>query len=300
MEKSNELKGISLAILSATIFGTHPTLVYFLRSEGMSILPTIFVGCIICLIIYIAALVINKEINKIKINKQQFFKLIVCSILFYSTLGFLFYSFTLIPSGLASVIHFGYPAIVTVFSVLVGRDKLSKPLIIALICTFLGVLFVSNPSASNINPIGIILAVLSALTYAFYIFMINDDSFKQLNSTVFVFYVSLIGAILLLIAIIIECFNSITINEVVGSYSNLVLIGGLSLGLTQGVGVFSFASAIKYIGGPMGGALAAFEPLTAVIIGVIFFNESMPIENVLGCALILGATIYLSVSQMNQ
>ncbi len=298
MVKNNKLKGILLAILSATIFGTHPTLVFFLRSEEMDIFATIFVGCIICLVIYFLALLFKRELNEIKINRDQLIRLIICAILFYSTLGCLFYSFTLIPSGLASVIHFGYPAIVTVFSVLVGRDKLTKPLIVALISTFIGVMLVSNPSAQGINYIGILLAVISALTYALYIFMINDESFNKLNNTVFVFYVSLIGAVILLVIISFECFISLNIEQVWGSYSNLVLFGALALGITQGIGVFSFATAIKYIGGPMGGALAAFEPLTAVIIGVVLFKEPMPITNVVGCILILGATIYLSVKQI--
>ncbi|MGD1821328.1 MAG: DMT family transporter [Pleomorphochaeta sp.] len=300
MKNTNELKGILLAILSATIFGTHPTLVYFLRSGGMNILPTIFVGCIICLAIYFSVLLFTNNLKNIKVSKKQLQKLIISSILFYSTIGVLFYSFTLIPSGLASVIHFAYPALVTIISVLTKRDKLTKALLIALVSTFVGVLLVSNPSNTNINPIGIILAIISAFLYAGYIFMINDECFTDLNNTIFVFYIALIGAILLLITITFESIFILNINELVGSYSNLVLIGGLALGITQGVGVFSFAKAIKYIGGPMGGALAAFEPLTAVIIGVIFFKEPMPIYCVIGCLLILISTIYLSFSKINE
>lgn len=300
MNKKKELIGILLAILSATIFGTHPSLVYFLRSEGMQILPTLYVGCIQCLLIYLLVLKFTNKLSLLKIKKKQLKKLIFSSILFYSTLGVLFYSFTMIPTGLASILHFAYPALITIFSVLTKRNKLTKVLLISLIFTFIGVLLVSAPSQISVNPLGLSLAILSAFLYAGYIFMINDEEFKEFNNTVFVFYVAFIGSIILLILIFIESTFIYSSSYVWGSYSNLVLIGGLALGITQGIGVFSFAKAIKYIGGPMGGAIAAFEPLTAVIIGIIFFQETMNFTSTIGCLLILSSIIYLSLSKLKE
>jgi drug/metabolite transporter (DMT)-like permease len=294
MRKSNEIKGIILAILAATIFGIHPTLVYFLRSEGMQILPTLFVGSIQCFIIYFIILFVTNNLDSLKITKHQFKKLILCSILFYSTLLVLFISYTKIPSGLATVIHFIYPSLVTIISVITKRDKLTRPLLIVIICTFIGVLLISNPSGSNLNVVGLMLAASSAVIFSSYIYMINDDCFKELNNTTFVFYTSFIGGMLLLLAIIVQCTFISTPSEVFGSYTTLVLTGGLSLGISQAIGVLCFAKAIKYVGGPVGGALAAFEPLTAVLIGVVFFSEVMPYSSVIGCLLILLSIIYLS------
>jgi len=300
LNKKKELIGILLAILSATIFGTHPSLVYFLRSEGMQILPTLYVGCIQCLLIYLLVLKFTNKLSLLKIKKKQLKKLIFSSILFYSTLGVLFYSFTMIPTGLASILHFAYPALITIISVFTKRNKLTKVLLISLIFTFIGVLLVSAPSKISVNPLGISLAILSAFLYAGYIFMINDEEFKEVNNTVFVFYVAFIGSIILIILIFIESTFIYSSEYVWGSYSNLVLIGGLTLGISQGIGVFSFAKAIKYIGGPMGGAIAAFEPLTAVIIGTIFFHEIMNFTSAIGCLLILSSIIYLSLSKLNE
>ena len=296
--KSNEIKGIVAAIFAATIFGTHPTLVYFLRSEEMGILPTLFIGCIQCLLLYFIVLAGTKNIGSIKITQQQFWKIVFSSLLFYSTLWLLFVSFTKIPSGLATVIHFMYPIIVTSISVLTRREKLTKSLIIVIPCTFVGVLLVSNPSNQNFNPLGILLAGLSALVYSSYIFMINDDSFKELNNTAFVFYISLIGGVVLLLGILFQSYVISTPAEVWGSYSSKVFLGALGFGLSQGIGVFFFAIAIKYIGGPIGGALSAFEPLTAVLIGACFFSERMSTYSVLGCVLILASTVYLSYSKI--
>jgi drug/metabolite transporter (DMT)-like permease len=300
MTKSNEIKGIVAAILAATIFGTHPTLVYFLRSEGMGILPTLFTGCIQCLLLYFILLAVTKNLGSIKVNHQQFWKIVLSSLLFYSTLWLLFVSFTKIPSGLATVIHFMYPIIVTSISVLTRREKLTKPLIIVILCTFVGVLLVSNPSNQNFNPVGILLAGLSALVYSSYIYMINDDSFKEINNTTFVFYISFIGGVVLLLGILFQSYVISTPAEVWGTYSSKVLIGALGFGLSQGIGVFLFATAVKYVGGPIGGALSAFEPLTAVLIGVCFFSERMSMFSVFGCVLILTSIVYLSYSKIKK
>lgn len=299
LDRRREIEGILLAVLSATIFGTHPTLVHFLRSGGMGITPTLFTGSIQGLAIYSLVLLVTKKLDTIHITKGQFFRLVLCSILFYSTLWILFFSYTLIPSGLATVLHFAYPILVTIVSVLTRRETLTKVLVITLVCTFFGVLLVSNPSDQGLDPKGIVLAALSAVIFSGYIFMINDPGLKDLNNTTFVFYTSLIGSVFLLAAILTESSFFSSSDVVWGSFSLTVLLGALTLGITQALGVFSFAQAIKFIGGPMGGTLAAFEPFTAVVIGVVFFAETMSPASIIGCLLILGSTVCLSVSKVN-
>lgn len=298
LNRSNEIKGISLAVLSATIFGIHPTMVYHLRSGGMGISPTLFVSCVQCCTIYTIVLVITKRVGSLRVTREQLVKMLLSSILVYSTLWVLFYSFTLIPTGLASVIHFAYPSLVTIISVLTRRDKLTKALLIALVTTFFGVVLVSNPTGSDLNSTGIFLAALSAVLFSSYIYMINDDCFKELGNTTFMFYTTLMGALILMVLIIIESSFISSTTAVWGTYSTRVLWAGLLLGSTQSIGNFSFSKGIKLIGGPMGGALAAFEPLTAVAIGVIFFSEAMPLYCIIGCLLILGATVFLSISKL--
>ncbi len=300
MNKQKEIKGIMLAILAATLFGTHPSCVYFLRSEGMEILPTLLISSIQCFAIYLLILKMTNKINSLKITKLQFKKLLLSSSLFYSTIFLLFASYSKIPSGLATVIHFIYPSLVTIISVLTKRDKLSKSLIIAIIATFFGILLVSNPSNNNLNPIGILFAILSAIVFSLYIYMINDKTFEKLDNTAFVFYISLFGTILLFIIIFTKSLLINSFTTMWGTFSTNVLMGAFALGVTQAIGVLFLAKAIKYIGGPMGGALTAFEPLTAVLIGTIFFAEKMPFYCLIGCLLILSSIIYLSITKLRE
>lgn len=298
MNTLQETKGIVLAISSAAIFGLHPTMVYYLRSGGMGITPTLFISSIQGLTLYFIVLHITKNLHTLMITGEQLIKLSLCSLFMYSTLWTLFYSFTLIPTGLASVIHFTYPSLVTVLSILAKREKLNSSLLIALICTFSGVILVSNPSNTEWNFQGIFFAASSAVLFCSYIFMINDTCFKDLNHTTFVFYSTLIGASMLFLVIILETVFSVSPKNIWGGYSHRVLAGALAFGITQGLGVFGFAKAIKLIGGPVGGALAAFEPLVAVIFGAIIFAERMSLSSITGCIIILSSIVYLSISKV--
>ncbi|MDD4082242.1 MAG: EamA family transporter [Sphaerochaetaceae bacterium] len=299
MTKNNKTKGIFLAILSAMMFGTSPMFVNFFRSEGINTLTTVFTGCLLSLIIYLLILTLNKNLKSLKIEKNLIGKLVISSLVFYSTLGLLFFSYTKIPSGIATVIHFIYPILVTIISIKAGRDKLTFNLVIVIICTFFGVALVSDFSHQSLNLIGVLLATLSAITYTIYIYLINDEGLKKLDNTVFVFYVSFIGAFFLLFAIFIQNSFFSSVQGIWGnSFSTKVLIGALGLGLTQGFGVIFFALGVKYVGGPIGGTLSAFEPLTAVFIGTCFFQESLTLICIIGCVLILGSTTFLSISEI--
>ena len=225
--------------------------------------------------------------------------MVLSSLVFYSTLGLLFFSYTKIPSGIATVIHFIYPILVTIISIKTGRDKLTFSLVIVIICTFLGVALVSDFSHQSLNLFGVLLAALSAITYTVYIYLINDESLKKIDNTVFVFYVSFIGAFFLLFVLFLQNTFFPSVQGIWGnSFSTKVFIGAVGLGLTQSFGVIFFALGVKYVGGPIGGALSAFEPLTAVFIGACFFQESLTLICVIGCLLILGSTTFLSISEM--
>lgn len=76
-----------------------------------------------------------------------------------ATLGFLFYT---------------YPAWVTIFAALRGADPLTPVRVLALLLSLAGItLMVGNPFRSTLSPVGLALALGSAIAYALYIPLIN-------------------------------------------------------------------------------------------------------------------------------
>jgi len=298
MERIKGLKGVVLTTVSAVMFGTMPLFAIMLRSGGMYLIPSIAVRFCIGTLFYGLLLILRGKKEELHLKKGVLSKLVITALLFCSTSFFLFISYSRIPSGLATVIHFTYPVLITVFSVKSRRDRLTSYLLIAILCSFCGILLVTDPFNAPFDIWGVVSAFVSAVVFALYTFLINDEDLKQIDNTAFVFFNSGISAIVLLIISSIQLISGIPSSLFFGTFSFQVLYGMLGTGIFCAIAVAFFAIGVKDVGGPVGGALSAFEPLTAVMIGVLFFKETIPAQFSLGVVLILSSTLILSLSSM--
>ena len=294
-----KLKGILLTVGSAIMFGCMPTFVTYLRSGNMGISTALTIRFGEGALLYFIFLLVFKKLFLLRINKKVILKLILTSFFFCMTSLLLFYSYTRISSGTTTVIHFIYPILVTIISIKNGRDKLSVALVITIVCSFFGIILISDPFKANLDLVGVTTAFLSAVAFALYTYMVNDEELKKIDNTVFVFYTSTISTIISFTFIIVNLLLGTSTMVILGEFSGKVLIGALGVGLFCGIGVIFFAKGVKYIGGPIGGALSAFEPLTAVILGCLLFSETITIKLILGGIFILGSTLLLSYSKIH-
>ena len=298
MGRNKGLKGVALTTISAIMFGTMPLFAIMLRSGGMYLIPSIATRFCIGTLFYGFLILVKGKKKGLRLKKRVFFRLIITALLFSSTSLFLFISYARIPSGLATVIHFTYPVIITIFSVKAGRDRLTSFLLVAILCSFCGILLVTDPFNAQFDIWGVVSAFVSAIVFALYTFLINDNDLKQIDNTAFVFYNSGISFIVLLIITFIQILSGTSTSQLLGTFSFKVLYGMLGTGIFCAVAVAFFAIGVKDIGGPVGGALSAFEPLTAVLIGVLFFKETVAPYFGLGVILILSSTLILSFSSI--
>ncbi|MFA7107621.1 MAG: DMT family transporter [Sphaerochaetaceae bacterium] len=298
MGRNTGLKGVILTTVSAVMFGFMPLFAIMLRSGGMYLIPSIALRFCLGTLFYGFLLLVSGKIKELHLKKGVPLRLIITALLFCSTSFFLFISYARIPSGLATVIHFTYPVIITIFSVKAGRDRLTPFLLIAIVCSFCGILLVTDPFNAHFDLWGVVSAFVSAIVFALYTFLINDEDLKQIDNITFVFYNSGISCVVLLFISTIQLISGISVSQLFGTFSYQVLYGMLGTGLFCAVAVAFFAIGVKDIGGPVGGALSAFEPLTAVIIGVLFFKETIPAQFGFGIILILSSTLILSLKSI--
>ena len=60
------------------------------------------------------------------------------------------------------------------------------------------------------------------------------------------------------------------------------------------IAVLGFQIGVKYTGGQTSAILSTFEPITSVIVGIIAYGESFSARGVIGCVLILTATVIIA------
>jgi drug/metabolite transporter (DMT)-like permease len=110
-------------------------------------------------------------VRKVKfvLNRKLFFRIAYISIAGYSaTCVTLFSSYNFISIGLATTMHFVYPAIVTVLSIFVFKEKIGKIKITSLVMSILGVYILANSKGSSVSMTGAVLALASRVLFHIY------------------------------------------------------------------------------------------------------------------------------------
>lgn len=229
-------------------------------------------------------LIIKKE--NLKVTKREFGTLTALGLLFTASSMTLYFSFHYIAAGVASTLLFTYPIMTAVIMGLIFKEKAGFKTIVAIVLSLVGVLLLYWSDAGGaLNTLGVILVLVSALTYAIYIIVVNrcplETSSFKIN-----FYVVLYCAIgMAVFAWLTGQPLRLPHNAVSWFYSVWLAVVPATLSLVLMV----YAS--KYVGATPTAILGALEPLTAVLIGIFVFEEHFGVRLAIGIVLILSAVI---------
>ena len=166
--------GLICGIVSGIAYGTNPLFAKPLLQSGVPILVMLFFRYGFSALILGMWMLGRKE--AFHIQKSEIGILSLLGLLFAGSSIFLFASYEFIPSGLATTLVYLYPVFVALIMVFL-RFYPSWQTWLSIIATFGGILLLSSPSqGSQIRLPGIILAVVSALCYSFYLVIVNRSS----------------------------------------------------------------------------------------------------------------------------
>lgn len=294
------MKGILLTMLSAVTFGFAFTLGPMTYGEGGSNPTTLtFLRNFLSLPILVFILLF-KGIS-LKVSKKEMISLAILGGIGNAvTTLMLFISFSLIDVGIATTIHFIYPVFVTLGCVLFYKEKLGLQKIIALMiatsgiaCFFFGMDMKSGLSGGVF--LGLVLAVASGMTYAFYIIYMDKSGLKNQPVFKITFYVALMSSIAMGIYGTVTgelALNSLTTKSWWISLAFSLLCTVVALSLLQ-IG-------IKHVGASTAAILTTFEPITSIVCGVLLLGESVTFVKIMACALIMIGVVTLSLSKQKK
>lgn len=282
-----KINGIIYALLSSAAFGIMPIFAKYAANNGsntLSILSTRFLLSSLILFVYF----LFKKMNY-KIDKNQLKALAVVSLCgFVPTASLLFFSYNYIPTGLATTLHFIYPAVVVAVNRIFFKDPLTKNKLISLFLSMLSIYLLVGFKFENINLIGVVLALASGFTHSISIFGMNNSALKTVNNLVSVFYISIFAGITIFIATSITGNIALPINTyTVTSLIGISLISNIS-------SILLLMMAIKIIGPSPSAILGTFEPIVSIIMGIILFKEAFTFSVFLGTVLILVSVVLLA------
>lgn len=282
-----KVKGIIITILSAVIFGFTPALASITYGLGNNSLSMTFYRNFFA--IPFLFLILKYKRIPLRINMKEIKDIFILSLIgVVLTTALLYSSYSYIGIGVATTLHFLYPMFVALACMFIFKEQLDKGTIISLILALVGVAFFMDFKSSG-NMIGAIMALVSGLTYGFYILWLDKRNLIKMNLYKLSFYLVTFSALEMLIGNIFGGY--IELDLPIKAYVLIILCSVLA----SVVGIVLFQIGISTIGSTSAAIFSLFEPITSVITGVIIFNESLNLAKLLGCIIIFISITYLAV-----
>ena len=276
-------------LVFASLFFSLMTLCVKNIDRRIPIFELVFFRSILSLMI---TLLIIKKKNINPLGKKRPL-LILRGVLGTAALVCIFYSIRNMPLSISTVIQYTYPIFISIFASVFINEKLNRNLVFALIIGWIGILVILNPiQLSNINVdiqnIWIFVAFLGSICTSLAYVTVKKLSFTE-DVYVIIAYFPLISSTTLLPIVL--------INWVTPNLNELIWIIGIGL-FTQ-LGQTFLTIGLKNLPASEASTINYLQVLFGSIWGVIFFNEIININFLLGASLVLLGTI-ISTSKITK
>jgi drug/metabolite transporter (DMT)-like permease len=277
-----------LIVVSALSFGSISVLTVLITSAGVPLLTAMAwrytLGATLLL-----AIIRIKQLGSVP--RQRLVQLLLIggfgqALITYLSLHALEY----IPVGPLAFLFYTYPAWVALVAAIRRTEKLTSMRAIALTLALVGVtVMVGAPSTDKLNPIGVILALGSALLYSAYL-----PSLEHLQQGI----PALVATFLLVVgAAVMFVFAALFARELylptaAPVWSNIIVLALVST-------VIAFSSLIKGLSvlGPVRTAIiATIEPFFTAMLGVAVLGNQLTVTTLVGGILIAAAVLLIQWS----
>lgn len=285
---SRRIAGLIAGFVAGVSYGTNPLFAKPLLDSGVPVLVMLLFRYGFSAAILAGWMLLKKE--PFKVRGRELGLLVVLGLLFSCSSLFLFFSYEFIPSGLATTLVYLYPVFVALIMVFL-RFYPSWQTWLSIIATFGGILLLSSPSSgAEIKIPGIILATASALSYAFYLVIVNRSKrIRNVSEHTLTLYALLTGTALFVSLRALQGGSLVEGIDSVADWGNLI---GLAIVPTM-ISMLTLALSSRYIGPTKTSILGVFEPLTAILIGTLLFGEPLTLKMAIGIAICVGAVVFM-------
>lgn len=278
-------KGYIYTALSAIIFGLMPLLTKIIIARGATSLTIPFFRVFYVTIVLFFVLKIKKI--DFHLEKRDLLSVILTSIFGSGlTIIILNESYNYVDTGIATSLHFLYPLFVAILCCFFYGEKIKKKQIISLSFALVGI--ICFMSKGNGSLFGYLLAIASGLTYAFYLVKMDKSGLVKMNALKLSFYLALFTTI--------EIFTmNLYMQEVVFKMDalsyGLLLVLALSSSFLATV---LLQKGVLLLGSTRASFICLLEPVTSMIVGILWLNEAFTLNKGLGgLAIIISLIIFL-------
>jgi len=282
------LKSLLPGIAAAVTYGMNPLFTLPLYQEGFSADAVLLCRYFPAVVMLGVLMVLNKE--SFSVSLKQLGALAGCGLLFGLSSLTLFLSYKTMDAGIASTLLFVYPVMTAVLMTCVFKEKMRFSTCVSMGLSICGIaLLLRTADGAILSGTGIILTMVSALTFALYLIAMGRPVFKGLSARKICFFVLFSGSLLFAGRLFAGCGKFGVFSLKALFFMTLLALLPTMLSLTC-----TFIS-VKKVGSTVTAILGSLEPLTAVFFGVLVFHESFSLRIALGIVLILSSVVLIAL-----
>lgn len=271
--------GYPLVILSMVIWGSIGIFVRYIdQPPEVIVFFRVFITFVVLVIL---KLIKKKDISNNKLSIKEYSILSMSGLFIALNWFFFFRALKITTIASATMSYYVAPVIVTILSIFLLKESIDKKTLVAVGLSFLGVVLmtlVGSQKGGNFSILGVVYGLVAALFYA--LVTISVKKLKNVSSNkIILFQMGISSLIFLPVIRHMKKFNVIS----------LTLIIILSV-IHTCVALNFYFEGIKRIKVQHVGVLSYIDPLGAIILGGLFFNEIPGIATIIGGGMILSAT----------
>ena len=272
---TNQKKGMLWIIVATFFFSLMGSFVKLGASHFSSVELVFYRSFISLLFLLIYIVISQKEIKTPHLRKQ-----IDRGVVGFLSLAFFFYAIAHLNLGSAMTLNYTSPIFLGFFLPLISHQKIKKSILLCTITGFIGTLFILDPHGEwqswFAGLIGLISGIGAALAYIHVIQLskLNEPDWRT------VFYFTLVSTLGSGFWISFTDYQKLIWDDV------WILI---PLGLSATIAQIAMTRAYRLGNSLVIGALSYLTIVFSGVISLLYFNETMRIEDVLGAILIIAS-----------
>lgn len=288
--------GLFLGLMAAVCYGFIPLFTKELQAPAvglpLSSSTILFYRFGIASLILAAIMFVRRE--SFRITYAEFVRLVQLAFLSNGAALFLISGYRYCSSsGVATTLHFTYPILTALIMMVFFRERSRLSTWIAIGLSIAGVALLSGVGGGA-QWLGIVLEIISALCFALYLIRVNRSRVSQMPVVKLTFYVMAFGALIFAAFIAYERadFDISAHYALIPSapgWLNLCLLSVICTVVTN----LALVYATQNVGPTVASILGVLEPLTALVLGILFLGEELTPSMAAGIGLILPAVLII-------
>ena len=296
MFRNLQVQGVLLVLIGVICFSTKAVFIKLAYAFDVSSTSLLFLRLLFALPFYIIIYYIERSRND-RISKKTFLQAGLLGFLGYYIASWLdFNGLAYINATMERLILFIYPTFVVLISAFILKKRISKPQLIALELSYLGIAIImlfrsDNGQTSQDFFLGATMIVLSSMIYAIYL-VGSGEIMKKIGSVRFT-------SIAMMFSTLGASIHKISTSGIdIMHYQTEVYYYAIIMAVIATlIPSFLISYGIKVIGASNTSIVGAVGPVSTIILAYFFLGENINIIQLIGTILVMLGVIIISIQK---